>query len=170
MVNVSLICTLHRLVSEDVKRMKFNCQFFMNKLIWASKKMHIYYTKSLYYLKLFRNYLSHSWATALFSLLNSRLPVCVTALWFKQLQLTLSTNSRLSNGKALTGAKSLALGDAVNLLLTPFLFHIFSSQSNMQLCLSSVSAEQSLFPFCTNRYFHISACRQFGGCVSFRFV
>lgn len=118
MVNVSLICTLYRLVSEDVKRMKFNCQFFMNKLIWASKKMHMYYTKSLYYVKLFWNYWSHSWATALFSLLNSRLPVCVTALWFKQLQLAPSTTSRMSNGKALTGAKSLALGDTIS--VSPF--------------------------------------------------
>lgn len=65
------------------------------------------------------------------------------------LQLTLSTTTRLSNGYTLSGAKSLALGDAHNLLLTPFLFHILSAYSNMRRRLSSVSGEPAVFPFFT---------------------
>lgn len=76
---------------------------------------------------------------------------------FRQLQLTLSTTTRLSNGDALSGAKSLALGDAHTLLLTPFLFHILAAYSNTRQRLSSVSAEPAIFPFFTNLYFHYVA-------------
>lgn len=76
---------------------------------------------------------------------------------FRQLQLTLSTTTGMSNGYGPSGAKSLALGDAHNLLLTPFLFHILSAYSNMRRHLSSISAEPAMFPFLADVCFHTVA-------------
>lgn len=76
----------------------------------------------------------------------------------------------LSNAWAACSAKSPALGEVPNLLLTPFLIHLLGARSDVQGCLSSMSSEQSGSLFSTNLHSHISACGLLGGCMAFELV